>query len=87
MRTLINSSLFPPEAKTLYDAPEFVDRGFEMVEHLRDTWSSNTEEYTFVNFLSLIDLTQRGGENVPSYSSRILSIDAHIKAGDVDLPC
>ena len=57
-----------------------------MVEHLRKTCPFNTEKDTFVNFLSLIDLSQRGGENVPSYSSRIRSINACIKADDVDLP-
>ena len=86
IRILINNSLLPPEADKFYDAPEFIDRGFEMVEHLRDNWSSNTEEDTFVNFLSLIDLTQRPGETVPSYSSRIRSINSRIKAGEVDLP-
>ena len=53
--------LLPPKAGKLYDAPEFIDHGFEMVEHLRDNWSSNTEEDTFINFLSFIDMTQRPG--------------------------
>ena len=66
IRILINNSLLPPEEDKFYDSPEFINHGFEMVEHLRDNWSSNIEEDPFVNFLSLINTTKRPCETVPS---------------------
>ena len=83
---LINNPLFPPKANTLCDVPEFIDHGFKMVGHLRDKWSSNTEEDTFVKFLSLIEMTQLPGDTVLSYSSIIRAINSRIKDGEFDAP-